>query len=95
MKSYKYINELRKKIEDEEPNINKNRRRIRRLYWAINNNEELPNEEDVVYKSKKFLMKCSVENCRGYLSSQYKCNICENYTQMRDLFKKSKYDRFL
>ncbi len=29
---------------------------------------------------KKFIMPCSVSNCRGFLSSAYKCEICETYT---------------
>jgi len=31
-------------------------------------------------KKKKFIMPCSVTNCRGFLSSAYKCEICEIYT---------------
>jgi len=31
-------------------------------------------------KKKKFIMPCSVPNCRGFLSSAYKCEICEIYT---------------
>ncbi len=29
---------------------------------------------------KKFIMPCSSETCRGFLSTQYKCGICELYT---------------
>ena len=29
---------------------------------------------------KKFIMPCSVEDCRGFLSNAYKCEICEVYT---------------
>ena len=29
---------------------------------------------------KKFIMPCSVENCRGFLSNAYKCELCEIYT---------------
>ena len=28
----------------------------------------------------KFIKACPAENCRGFLSSQYKCGICENWT---------------
>lgn len=31
-------------------------------------------------KKKKFIMPCSVSNCRGFLSSAYKCEICDIYT---------------
>lgn len=29
---------------------------------------------------KQFVRKCPFQDCRGFLSSQYKCGICENYT---------------
>ena len=29
---------------------------------------------------RKFIMACPSEQCRGYLSTQYKCELCENYT---------------
>tara|TARA_A100001015_G_scaffold278461_1_gene338676 strand:- start:46 stop:1899 length:1854 start_codon:yes stop_codon:yes gene_type:complete len=29
---------------------------------------------------KKFIMPCSVDDCRGFLSSSYKCEICDMYT---------------
>lgn len=29
---------------------------------------------------KQFVRKCPFSECRGFLSSQYKCGICENYT---------------
>jgi len=29
---------------------------------------------------KKFILKCPNEDCRGYLSTQYKCDLCELYT---------------
>ena len=28
----------------------------------------------------KFIMNCTYDNCNGFLSTQYKCSICENYT---------------
>ena len=31
-------------------------------------------------EKKKFIMPCQNEECKGYLSSQYKCGICEAYT---------------
>ncbi len=35
---------------------------------------------NVSMTKKKFIMPCSVTNCRGFLSSAYKCEICEIYT---------------
>ena len=29
---------------------------------------------------KEFIMKCQVGNCKGYLSTQYKCGLCNHYT---------------
>ena len=29
---------------------------------------------------REFIMPCSKEDCRGFLSTQYKCGICEHYT---------------
>ena len=31
-------------------------------------------------KEDTFHRKCSIENCRGYLSSQWKCGLCSSYT---------------
>ena len=31
-------------------------------------------------EKKKFIMACPGTNCRGYLSTQYKCDLCECYT---------------
>lgn len=30
--------------------------------------------------TKKFIMPCTFENCNGYLSKDYKCDICQNFT---------------
>ena len=34
----------------------------------------------VAMTKKKFIMPCSVTNCRGFLSNAYKCEICDIYT---------------
>lgn len=31
-------------------------------------------------EKKKFIMPCRVDGCRGFLSSQYKCELCEQFT---------------
>lgn len=31
-------------------------------------------------EKKKFLMPCTVNDCRGFLSTQYKCEVCETFT---------------
>lgn len=35
---------------------------------------------DVNVERKKFIMPCPADNCKGYLSTQYKCEICKLYT---------------
>tara|TARA_A100001015_G_scaffold24073_1_gene27219 strand:+ start:383 stop:1759 length:1377 start_codon:yes stop_codon:yes gene_type:complete len=59
-----------------------------RKSWKIKRNinrfkKALPglNEEDVQERVKrKFVQKCQKEGCRGFLSSQWKCGICEEWT---------------
>lgn len=34
----------------------------------------------VTNERRKFIMSCPNDNCRGYLSTQYKCDICEIFT---------------
>jgi hypothetical protein len=36
--------------------------------------------EQVVKTHKTFIRACSVEDCRGFLSSQWKCGLCDTYT---------------
>uniref|UniRef100_A0A6C0IIE0 RING-type domain-containing protein n=1 Tax=viral metagenome TaxID=1070528 RepID=A0A6C0IIE0_9ZZZZ len=31
-------------------------------------------------EARKFIMPCPFSDCRGYLSTHYKCNLCENHT---------------
>ena len=40
----------------------------------------LKNNEDPEEKKKKFIMACPSEGCRGFLSSAYKCELCNLYT---------------
>jgi hypothetical protein len=32
----------------------------------------------VIVKNKTFIMKCTIEECRGFLSDKYKCGLCNN-----------------
>ena len=36
--------------------------------------------KNINVKEETFHRKCSIENCRGYLSSQWKCGLCSSYT---------------
>jgi len=38
-----------------------------------------PNSKNTVEEHRKFIMPCPVNNCRGFLSSQYKCGVCSKY----------------
>lgn len=53
----------------------------------INKEKELAKAHTLLIKKakkevekKNFMMKCQVNDCRGYLSSSYKCQLCENTT---------------
>lgn len=72
----KEINALRDKITELTFNIYSKERRIRAINIAIDNGTEVENDTP----NRKFLMNCSFDGCRGYLSTQYKCEICERFT---------------
>lgn len=40
----------------------------------------IKNGEDTEKERKKFIMPCPADNCRGYLSTQYKCEVCKLFT---------------
>jgi len=40
----------------------------------------LMRDTDIVKEKREFLMNCQVKECKGYLSTQYKCGLCEKYT---------------
>lgn len=46
---------------------------------AIRNEIKLIKSGEIINK-KKFIMPCQSNNCKGYLSPQYKCNLCNLYT---------------
>lgn len=45
------------------------------LIYRIKNGEDTEKEE-----RKKFIMPCPGDNCKGYLSCQYKCELCKLFT---------------
>lgn len=51
-------------------------RQIRRLRIKQSDFQHNKNKKE----RAKFIKACPAENCRGFLSSQYKCGICENWT---------------
>lgn len=68
---YAKIRELNKQLkilQEERSSINDNIRNIK--YGNDGKTDD----------RKKFVMSCRNDNCRGYLSTQYKCNLCEMHT---------------
>lgn len=68
--TYNEEREIRKKLHDV--------MRKRHDIWA--QQHELRNSQKKKKRSSVFVKKCSVENCRGFLSQSWKCGICETYT---------------
>ena len=66
----KEIDELRRKLYDIEQLRNTNIRKI----WRIKNGK------DKGQSDQKFIMPCPQESCRGFLSTGYKCGICNLFT---------------
>jgi len=65
----------------------KHRLRYNQRYFSLNDNGDLvydntngpADSEHTQYKAK-FIMKCTLNGCPGFLSPKYICSICENYT---------------
>ena len=74
----------RDKIDEELKVICKERDRIRYLYNTIKSQENklrhakwrLDRNEPEIKEKKEFIRKCPAEDCRGFLSSGWKCKIC-------------------
>ena len=65
------LKEVRKVYNDIQKSIHESRLKIYRLRSG---------EDTETNERKKFIMPCPSNSCKGYLSSQYKCNLCELYT---------------
>jgi hypothetical protein len=63
------IKELNKQLTQLKTGRSENYRKINNLRNGISNTER-----------KKFIMPCPHEGCRGFLSQQYKCEICKLFT---------------
>jgi len=56
---------------------------INRIYHRdVNEDDEAEDDgqESKKEKGSKFIFRCSNENCRGFLSSRWKCQLCETWT---------------
>jgi hypothetical protein len=62
---------VRKIMLEELKKVNAKRNRI----FHIRNGDDAEKDE-----RKKFIMPCPGDNCKGYLSSQYKCELCKLFT---------------
>ena len=62
--------------------------KIRRLRFEDDTDSEIPNKSE-----KKFIQKCPVDECKGFLSTSLKCGICSTYVCKHcQLPKKGKHD---
>lgn len=75
--------ERRVQVEDKKKNIAEITIEIRRLKASLRTQQNelwsLENKKEEVVK-RKFVMGCPREDCRGFLSSQYKCGLCSYHT---------------
>lgn len=55
-------------------------RKKQEFYDEIKFNEAIINGDTNNKQKKVFIRKCGVENCRGFLSEQWKCGICDTTT---------------
>jgi hypothetical protein len=68
--------------------LNEEFMKVRKMYdemsKALNNKkveiQRIKNGEVSKDERKKFIMPCSADNCKGYLSTQYKCEVCKLFT---------------
>ena len=82
VENIKKIEKLKNKNDEIKEIIKTMREEIRKLETQKYHNEiEINNIKINPTKNKsKFIMACQVENCRGYLNTSYRCELCKNYT---------------
>ena len=72
--------ELVKLVEE----YNKIRKLFNDIGTSVSNKKfelyQIKNGKDSKEERKKFIMPCPGDNCKGYLSTQYKCEVCKLYT---------------
>lgn len=89
VEKYHKIISLQDKIKENEAKANKLREMLQEINTVnMNINRDIRviktgKEEDA--KRKKFIMPCQKENCKGFLSSHYKCGVCQDYCCSRCL----------
>jgi DNA-directed RNA polymerase beta subunit len=82
---YVVIAKERIKIDNEINKIYDEQAKLRRLIEnknvlirELNNKRRNINYSESPSETKKFIRKCPIQDCRGFLSSRWKCEICEN-----------------
>jgi len=73
----KIIDDLLGKKRELQNQINKLSATINQLRWPNRYNGIAPREEKK--EKKEFIRNCPVEDCRGFLSTQWKCGLCETW----------------
>jgi hypothetical protein len=78
-KIFMALSEEFKPVQEEFNQLNTKLIAATRNYW---NNSQLYNGEraQAADQRREFIMKCADEECRGFLSSAYKCGTCEKWT---------------
>ena len=92
------INTTRNQITELQTEINRMNAELNRLYRRQTRYEEIaagriqPGEEETGTTTQRssFVQKCPMENCRGFLSSQWKCGTCQTWTCSDCLVPKGK-----
>lgn len=65
---------------------------LRNRTSAIANELNGSTNADRLLERSSFNIKCPIDGCRGFLSSQYKCGLCDTYSCSKCLIPKSKRD---
>lgn len=81
IKNKKLINDIRCENKKYEDLIQKNKDIVREIYHQ-NRIEDESGDENIgeVKNRKKFIKACPVDNCRGFLSTVLKCEICDTWS---------------
>ena len=94
----KLLEEHQKELKLKEEEYLKIKKLLNEIYQQVNEKKHLINRikngEDTEKERKKFIMPCPADNCRGYLSTQYKCEVCKLHTcpDCFEVIGYSKYD---
>lgn len=80
----KLIEQHEKELTQMNEEYNKMKKLLNEMYKSVNEKKiliiRIKNGEDTEKERKKFIMPCPGENCKGYLSTQYKCEVCKLFT---------------